>query len=167
MMKVTRLVLLVISVGLTFLTISCNDEENSFDEIAQYAEDLEAIDKYIIDNNITDTLHHPLGIRYKIHEEGTGIQARVGDQIVVDYKGYFLDGQVFDQGTFGGDPPVILNSASMINGWYFMCQEMQEGDSMTIYLPSVYGYGQSGSPSGAIPPNTPLAFEMKMLRVGD
>lgn len=165
-MKLTRLIIMALFASLALFTFSCGAEEETFDEVAQYAEDLEAIDKYIIENNITDTLHHFLGIRYKYHEEGTGLEARVGNQILVDYKGYFLDGEVFDQGKFGDDPPIILNSASMISGWYFMCQEMQEGDSMTIFLPSVYAYGQRGSTSGAVPPNTPIAFDMKMLRVG-
>ena len=166
-MKRTKLFILGLAAGLAIFTLSCGEEEDNFDEIAQYAEDLEAIDKYIIENNITDTLHHFLGIRYKIHEQGTGLQARVGDQILVDYKGYFLDGEVFDEGLFGDNPPVVLNSGSMISGWYFMCQEMQEGDSMTIWLPSVYAYGQRGSASGTVPPNTPLIFDMKMLRVGE
>lgn len=165
-MKITRVFILALLGSLALFTLSCGEEEDTFDEVAQFAEDLEAIDEYITENNITDTLHHYTGIRYKIHTEGIGgVKALVGDQILVDYKGYFLNNEVFDQGKFGDDPPVILNSASMINGWFFMCQEMREGDSITIYVPSVYGYGQRGS-SGAIPPNTPLIFDMKMLRVG-
>ena len=167
MMRITKLLLITLVSGLALLTFSCSEETSNFDEVAQYAEDLEAIDKYIIEKNITDTLHHFLGIRYKIHETGGGIPARVGDRILVDYKGYFLDDEVFDQGLFGDNPPVILNSGSMISGWYFMCQEMREGDSLTIWLPSVYAYGQRGSGSGAVPPNTPLVFDMKLLRVGE
>lgn len=155
----------LIGFSIAFFTLSCTPEEDTFDEIAQYAEDLTAIDKYINENNVTDTLHHWTGIRYKIHEKGNGIQARVGDKLVVDYKGYFLDKEVFDEGIIGEDQPFLLNSGSMINGWYFMCQEMQEGDSLTIFIPSNYAYGRNGA--GTIPPNTPLAFDMRMLRVGD
>ena len=69
--------------------------EDTFDEVAQYEEDLVAIDQYLVDKNLVDdTLHHWTGIRYIVHEEGDGIQARPGDKIVVDYKGYFLDDEV-------------------------------------------------------------------------
>lgn len=165
-MKMSRLLLVGLGLSLSALTFSCSGSEDTFDEAKQFAEDLQAIDNYITENNITDTLHHWTKIRYKVHEEGTGSQARVGDPILVDYKGYLLDGVVFDSGRFGDNPKIILNSNSMINGWYYMCQEMQEGDSMTIFIPSRYGYGQTGS-RGAIPPNTPLIFDMKMIRVGN
>ena len=164
-MKVIKLLTLFLVTGFMSLVVSCGTEQDTFDEAAQYAEDLEAIDQYITDNNITDTLHHWTDIRYKVHTEGTGLQARVGDFILVDYKGYFLDGEVFDQGLFGNSPPVVLNSSSMILGWYYMCQDMQEGDSITIYLPSAYAYGRQGQ--SAVPPNTPLIFDMKMIRVGE
>jgi len=154
-------------IGIVVLGLGCSEEEDTFDEVAQYAEDLTAIDKYITDNNLAnDTLHHWTGIRYIIHDEGTGIDARVGDKILVDYKGYFLDDEVFDEGLFGDDPPVILNSGSMISGWYYMCQEMSEGDVYTIFLPSVYAYGENGSGT-SIPPNTPLVFDLELIRVGE
>ena len=164
-MKVIKLFAFILSAGLLVLTWSCGAEEDTFDDAAQFAEDLEAIDTYITENNITDTLHHWTGIRYKVHTEGTGLQARVGDFILVDYKGYFLDDEVFDEGLFGDEPPRVLNSSSMIVGWYYMCQEMQEGDSLTIYIPSKYAYGRTGQ--GDVPANTPLAFNMKMVRVGE
>lgn len=133
-----------------------------FDELAQFEADLENIDQYIAENGLAgDTIHHWTGIRYIIKEEGGGIRARAGDPIKVDYSGRLLDDTEFDSGTF----TTILNAGKMINGWYHMCQEMDEGDKFTVFIPSRYAYGESGS--GSIPPNSPLIFEMYMIRVGE
>lgn len=148
----------------TALSVGCKEEEDTFDEVAQYQADLELIDQYIADNAITDTLHHETGIRYKIVEAGDGIQARVGDKLRVSYEGRLLENdEVFDSSE---QFDFVLNSGSVILGWYYMCQEMQEGDTFTVYLPSVYGYGQSGSGS-AIPPNATLIFDITLIRVGE
>ena len=162
-MKIIKFLL----IALAAISFGCEEEEASFDNVAQLAEDLQAIDKYINDNNLTsDTLHHWTGIRYIINEKGSGIRAKEGDQIEVEYEGRFLTDEIFDSGVFGDDPPIVLNLVSMIPGWYFMCQEMDEGDKFTIFLPSQFGYGQRGS-GNSIPPNTPLIFDMKMLKVGE
>jgi FKBP-type peptidyl-prolyl cis-trans isomerase len=153
----------IILIALVSITLSCNKEvEDTFDSVAQYQADLELIDQYITDNNITDTLHHSTGIRYIIQEEGTGIRAFAGDKLRVSYEGRFLSGEVFDSNE---SFDFILNAGSVIAGWYQMCQEMREGDTFTIFLPSLYGYGRSGS--GSIPPNTVLVFDITLIRVGE
>ena len=157
-MKVTKFLL----IGLALLALGCSDDDGDdmFDEAAQFEADLEAIDQYIIDNGLVDdTLHHSSGIRYIIREKGTGIRARVGDQVKVDYAGRLLDDTEFDSGVL----QQALNTR-VIHGWYFMLQEMDEGDKFTVFIPSRYGYGQNGS--GSIPPNSPLIFEMYLIKVG-
>lgn len=159
-MKVTKYLL----IGLVLLAMGCGDDngDDMFDEAAQFEADIEAIDKYIVENGLAeDTLHHFTGIRYIIKEKGTGIRARAGDPIKVDYSGRLLDDTEFDSGTFN----TILNAGNMINGWFQMCLIMDEGDKFTVFLPSRFGYGKLGS--GSIPPNSPLIFEMHMIRVGE
>lgn len=160
-MRIVKILLFVLVLGI----IGCNKEaEDTFDPYAQQAADLEKIDNYLGTNGITDTIHHYTGIRYQVHTEGAGLHARVGDKIKVSYSGRLLDTEeVFDPGTVPFE--AILNSGSMILGWYYMCQEMQEGDSITIYIPSAYGYGRDGT--SGIPGNSCLIFDMKMLRVGE
>lgn len=159
----------VLIIGLAIISFGCTDDPvEEFDEIAQYAADLTAIDKYINENNLaSDTLHHWTGIRYIIKEEGTGIRAFKGNQIEVEYEGRLLNDVVFDSGILGADYPVLLNlSSGIIYGWYYMCQEMDEGDKFTVFIPSKYAYGQRGG-GDEIPPNSPLIFEMHMLKVGE
>jgi FKBP-type peptidyl-prolyl cis-trans isomerase len=142
----------------------CNDDEQeTFDQVAQFQKELELIDQYITDNGVTDTLHHETGIRYKIVRAGTGLEARPGDKLRVKYDGWLLENdEPFDSSE---QFDFILNTSSVILGWVYMCEEMREGDTFLIFIPSFYGYAQRGQ--GSIPPNSPLIFEITLIRVGD
>jgi len=154
----------VLLAGLMMFTFGCSDPaaEDPFDEVAQFSTDLDLIDNWITENAITDTLHHWTKIRYTINQKGNGIKAQPADPVRVSYEGRFLDGEIFDSSE---SFDFVLNSASVILGWFFMVQEMEEGDEFTIYLPSSYAYGQNGS--GSIPPNTVLVFDITLIRVGN
>ena len=150
--------------GLMIFTLGCdNTIDDPFDEAAQFAIDIDLIDNWFADTTITDTLHHPTRIRYTINKKGDGIRAQVADVIRVKYEGRFLDtGEVFDSSESWD---TVLNSGGMILGWYYMLQEMDEGDEFTIYLPSFYAYGPSGR--APILPNTILVFDITLIRVGN
>ena len=153
-------ILLVVLFGMMFGCDSTIPPQLSDEE--QFEIDLDLIDSWIAENGITDTLHHPTGIRYTINKKGTGIKAQVTDIITTSYEGRFLDtGIVFDSSSSFG--PVVLNYSAFISGWYYMILEMQEGDEFTIYLPSFYAYGNLGS--GTIPPNSVLVFDIRLIKV--
>jgi len=124
--------------------------------------DLEKIDNYITEKGITDTLIHASKIRYTINKAGTGIKAKAGDLLRVSYEGRLLEsGSIFDSSS---SFDFVLNSSSIIRGWYLMVQEMHVGDEFTIYVPSIYAYGRSYSgPGGA---NSVLIFDIKLIRIG-
>ena len=153
----------VLIAGLMMFTLGCSDpaEEDEFDVEAQFSTDLDLIDNWITENAITDTLHHWTKIRYTINQQGDGIKAQPADAVKVKYEGRFLDGEVFDSNE---SYDFVLNTGSVILGWYYMVQEMREGDEFTIYLPSFYAYGPNGS--GSIPPNTVIVFDITLIRVG-
>ena len=154
----------VLVAGLMMITFGCSDpaEEDPFDVDAQFSTDIDLIDDWITENAITDTLHHWTKIRYTINQKGDGIRAQPSDPVKVSYEGRFLDGEVFDSSE---SFQFVLNSGSVILGWFYMVQEMEEGDEFTIYLPSFYAYGPTGS-YPTIPPNTVLVFDIKLIRVG-
>ena len=161
-MKQLNILLIVIA-----LSFGCNDDhtiDNSIPTEEQFEIDLELIDNWIADpvNEVTDTLHHQTEIRYTINKQGSGLKAQVADVLRVKYEGRFLEsGAVFDSSE---SFDFVLNSGSIILGWYYMLQEMREGDEFTIYLPSFYAYGTRGN--GSIPPNTVLVFDITLIRVG-
>jgi FKBP-type peptidyl-prolyl cis-trans isomerase len=150
-----------ILVGIVLVFSACDDDE-PLSVVDRFNKELEDIDNYLAENGITDTLiHNPSNIRYTINAEGDGLTPLLSDSIYVDYEGSLLyTGEVFDSGQNVG---LILDQT--IAGWEIMLQEMEEGDDYTIYVPSYYAYGSNGS--SAIPPNSPLIFDIKLIRVAN
>ena len=154
----------VLLVGVIILTSGCSSEkEVIITEEEQLVIDLELIDSWLTDNGITDIQYHSSSMRYTINNKGTGERAQLADNLRVSYEGRFLEtGVVFDKSNLFG--PFILNASAMILGWYFILQEMDEGDEFTVYIPSKLAYGTRGNSS--IPPNTVLVFDIKIIRIG-
>ena len=144
-------------------TFGCkSDKVEPISAAEQLVIDLELIDSWLAENAIKDVLVHSTNIRYTINQHGSGDEAKVADVLRVSYEGRFLvTGEVFDS---NNSFDFVLNSGRIISGWYHMLQEMKEGDEITIYLPSKYGYGSSGNIR--VLPNTVLVFDIKLIRVG-
>ncbi|MBQ5472408.1 MAG: peptidylprolyl isomerase [Treponema sp.] len=106
------------------------------------------------------------GIWYKTTKEGKGEKAGKGKNVNTDYKGYFLDGQVFDGSKAllkGGHEPLDFTTAvgMMIPGFDVMVQDMKVGEIRTCVLPPDMAYGERGIP-GAIPENAFLCFDIQL-----
>ena len=75
------------------------------------------------------------------------------------YKGYLPDGTVFDQTP--GTETATFPLAGLIRGWQEGIPLLKKGGKGTFFLPSVLGYGSSGS--GSIGPNEVLIFEIELV----
>ena len=109
------------------------------------------------------------GIYYKITKEGSGSKCGKGKIVRIEYKGYFVNGQVFDGSAGlleGGHEPLDFQTAGgkMIPGFDVSVQDMKLGERRTVVLPPDMAYGESGVP-GAIPGNTYLAFDIELVSV--
>lgn len=131
----------------------------------QMEESQNAIVNYAIDKLI------PLertrsGLLYRILEEGEGEKLQWGDYISVHYKGYFLDGQVFDS-SYRRDKPLQFYIGNMIPGWNEGLQLIAPGGKIQLFVPSPLGYGEEGLPDGKegflVPPDTPMVFEVEVV----
>lgn len=153
-------VLLVFTV---LVSLSCKKEDTApgipFDE--QLSLDSAAIADYLAANNITNVITDRTGyIKYVLHEEGTGVTPLVTDSVEVSYAGRLMDtGVEFDSGEH-----TKFRVNGLITGWQIVLTEMQEGDSVTVYIPSGYAYGSNGS-GDKIPANANLIFDMRLHRV--
>lgn len=127
----------------------------------QLQRDIAAIDAYLEEEGI-DAVEDPSGIRYVFNAEGTGRQATIADNVIANYEGRFFDGTVFDSQNSGRDN-TPFPVGGVIAGWQIMLTQMQEGDDVTVYIPSGLAYGIRGS--GSIPPNTNLVFDIELLEV--
>ena len=106
----------------------------------------------------------PEGIYYTILKEGTGEKCGSGKNVATHYKGYFLDGTVFDSSEGRGTLDFTTNARQMIPGFDIMVQDMKVGEKRTVVLPPDYAYGKNGYP-GVIPPNSYLAFDIELVSI--
>jgi len=107
----------------------------------------------------------PSGMKYIIHEEGTGKQATPGKTVSVNYSGFLLDKSNFDNSYKRGrtfDFP--LGASRVIKGWDEGVALLKEGSKATFFIPAELGYGERGSPPN-IPPNSELVFYIELLKV--
>lgn len=135
------------------LLTACGDDGRPQSQI-----DRDLIREYLADNNL-DAIEHPSGVFYNITQEGNGEFPNARSKVVVTYKGYFLDGEVFDE-TAPGDR-LEIELTRLIPGWQIAIPLLSKGGAGTFYIPSRLGYGISGS--GDIPPNTVLVFDIELI----
>lgn len=102
------------------------------------------------------------GLQYLVLTEGDGISPEATDTVEVNYKGTFLNGEQFDSSYDRGEP-VKFALNQVIKGWSEGLTYAKEGGKIMIYVPADLGYGQR--PSGPIPGNSALIFEVELIKV--
>ena len=103
------------------------------------------------------------GIYYKITKDGSGEKTGKGKAVAVEYKGYLVDGTVFDQSAGRGALEFQTAAGQMIPGFDMMVQDMQKGEKRTIVIPPDLAYGERGYP-GVIPENSYIAFDIELVK---
>ncbi len=104
----------------------------------------------------------PSGLQYKVLVEGSGKTPKATDQVTVNYKGTFIDGNEFDS-SYKRGTPATLQVDKIIRGWMEALLLMKEGSKWQLFIPPELAYGDRGS--GPIPPNTTLLFEVELISV--
>lgn len=115
---------------------------------------------------------------------GEGATAKFTDTVRVYYKGYLIDGTLFDSNFSGQYPDYELDipsdflvsglqasSSGVIYGWTEILQIMRpaangvdrKGDMFRVYIPYGQGYGADGS--GSIPGYSTLIFDINLVEV--
>lgn len=149
-----------LSLGLCVLLVSsCKKEDDQLPPAEQLALDITIIENYLATNNL-QAEKTASGLHYIITEEGTGAHPLSTSRVTVKYKGYFVDGRVFDQ-----TPPantITFGLNEVIPGWTEGIPLLKSGGGKGMLLiPSALGYGRPGR--GSIPPNTVLLFDVTLL----
>ncbi len=104
------------------------------------------------------------GLEYTITSKGNGKKPQNGDKVVVHYTGKLTNDTVFDSSVKRGQPFTFkLGAGQVIKGWDEAFQLLQAGDKATIKFGPVLGYG--ANPSGKIPANSILIFDVELLDV--
>ena len=104
------------------------------------------------------------GLKYQVLKQGTGTASpKATDTVNVHYHGTLLNGTVFDSSVQRGQP-ISFPLNQVIAGWTEGLQLMKVGDKFKFEIPANLAYG-ANSPSPAIPPNSPLVFEVELLGI--
>lgn len=128
------------------------------DNAVQLAADIEKIKKYITDNKLTAS-STPEGIYYVIEEAGLGVDyPTLISNVSARYKGYLLDGKVFDQAVNA----IPFNLQQVITGWTIGMQKFKRRSKGKLLIPSPFAYG-ANPPSSAIPVNSVLIFDIELV----
>jgi FKBP-type peptidyl-prolyl cis-trans isomerase len=106
----------------------------------------------------------PSGLQYRVIKAGHGLSPRNPmDKVTVLYKGWLINGKVFDATPPGH--PAHFQVNGLIRGWTEALQRMKEGDEWELAIPARLAYGADGAGNGLIPPNQTLVFDMALLEV--
>ncbi|HEY5337088.1 MAG TPA: FKBP-type peptidyl-prolyl cis-trans isomerase [Rhizomicrobium sp.] len=120
--------------------------------------------KFLADNKAKDGVKTTAdGLQYRIIKSGSGKRVTSGaDKVTVTYKGWTIDGHVFDQTQPGAT--ATFPAGGLIPGWVEALRMMKEGDEWELVIPSSLGYGESGA-GADIGPNQTLVFDMTLVSV--
>ena len=151
----------ILIVCFVFSCLNSDDEPivNNFDPLEQWNQENDAFQDYFAQNNLNPQFDSLQGFYFTIDSVGVGNNPNINSIVTVRYKGYLLDGTVFDE-TMGSDS-VAFSLTRVIRGWQLGIPKYQKGGKGTLFLPSFLAYGTQGS--GPIPPNTPLIFDVELL----
>ena len=138
----------VILLGLSVMTIgSCKkDDQREIDQ--------QLIEAFILEHQL-DADSTSSGLYYVIDDPGSSEHPTIDDVVTVNYIGFLLNGDIFDDGI---DVTFPLNS--VIAGWQEGIPLYGKGGRGLLIIPSHLAYGDS--PRAGIPANSVLAFEIHL-----
>jgi FKBP-type peptidyl-prolyl cis-trans isomerase len=106
----------------------------------------------------------PTGIYYREIEEGTGVPATPGREVLMTYIAYLADGTEVDRTAPGARPLAFkVGDGQVIRGWDLGVRGMRTGGTRQLVVPSRYAYGTRAT--GKVPANAVMVFLVRLDRV--
>jgi peptidylprolyl isomerase len=108
----------------------------------------------------------PKQLEVKDLVEGSGEEAKSGDEVTVDYVGVnYKSGKEFDSSWSRNEPfTFTLGNGEVIPGWDQGVEGMKVGGRRELIIPPELAYGKTGSPP-VIPPDETLVFVVDLREV--
>ena len=143
----------------SILFVSCLSDGGTSKPVDYTVQNEKEIVDYIAKNKLT-AQKSDTGLYYVVNEAGTGAQPTATSNVTVAYKGYFTNGNVFDQSTAQG---ISFGLNQVIKGWTEGIPHFKAGGNGILLIPSHLGYGDNGS--GPIPGGSVLIFDINLIKV--
>lgn len=106
----------------------------------------------------------PGGTLYKVIKSGNGKTPTKNQTVVVQYKGYTIDGTEFERSAkYGSGEGIELTPAQAIPGWKEALTRMTVGSEWELYIPYDQAHGERES--GPIMPYSALVFTVKLIAI--
>lgn len=103
----------------------------------------------------------PNGLYYNITQKGTGNGYLPNQPAKAHYRGYFLNGRIFDS-SFSRDRPIDFKTGQMIAGWNEAMSFMGPGTKAMLIIPSRLAYKEKGF-RDLIGPNEVIGYDIELL----
>jgi FKBP-type peptidyl-prolyl cis-trans isomerase len=117
--------------------------------------------------NLDDMTRLEDGVHFQDVRQGSGRVVMMDDIVTVEYRAWLPDGTLFEQrpSPEGFGPSEFVPAVSApVPGLAAGMDGMRQGGVRRILVPPEHGYGLVGRPDG-VPPDVPLLFEVRVLRV--
>ncbi len=131
----------------------CSCKKNDPDVIAE--RDRQKILEYIEEHDL-DAIELDEGVWVATEREGTGGHPAENSVVKMNYLGYLLNDNIFDEGI-----NAHVNLAGAVRGFRIGVMAFERGGKGTILVPSAAGYGEYGF--GNIPRNAVLIFDVEII----
>ncbi len=116
---------------------------------------------YLIENKI-DVKPNASGLVYIPIDEGEGDTPQLGDKVAFHYKGYYLNGEVFDSSYDKSYPLIVeIGNGMIINGLEESLLMMNKGAKAKVIIPFYLAYDDMDN--APVPPYSNLIFELEMI----
>lgn len=110
-----------------------------------------------------DLIYTHSGLKYLLHEKGTGKETSPLEKVKVQYMGFLPDGKVFESTFEDGKPfQFPLGAGKVIKGWEEGISKLTVGSKATFFVPYQLAYGRAGW-FKRIPRKADLVFYIELL----
>ena len=167
----------ILPLGLLLLAAACNgDDDGGAAPLSTYEPPVwpdaitssatgtpqEQIDRFVAANEMDTTLSAS-GLVYEIFEPGSGEMPNPVDTALVFYRGYFVDGRVFDQ-TSSQPLRLFLGPGQVIDAWNEALPLLAVDGQIRIVVRPRLGYGEVGRNTnvGPITAESVIVFDIEL-----
>ncbi len=148
--------------SLPLLLSSCLEDTELEQQQKQFKREQNAIDNYLSDLGKSYQVDPYYELRYFLEGTGNDTVVQADDYVQVSCSGYVL----------GEETPfvskdTVLNLAYQLAGWRVLLPKSEVNQTITMFIPSAYGYGRYGSDAYDVSPNETLMYEVETIKAHD